>query len=410
MTEAATTAHTQEQPLRPLSGLQTAIIALGVVAMGVGMTINFVVVTPLARDAGLSEGQVAGILTTSALFFALMTPIWGRWGDKFGRKRVMVASLFFAGTTNAVFAIALNAALAGAVTGLTTFFMLAGIRTSFGLLSPGMFPASMGAMIEATTPTTRAAGLGLMGTAMSIGSIVGPAGAAMLAPFGALAPLWGSIVFSWVCALVLALGLPKSRKTRPGSVRPTPLKIRDQRIFPHIVFLFSYFCIVGAIQMTLAFLIADRYGYERELAVGATGLAFAALALAMVIVQFGYVQRHNPNPRRMLPTGLVVIMVGYIFAAFLTPFWMLCASFFIVGIGAALVVPAANALGSLSVSPMEQGSAAAVLSSAPPWAFVVGPLIGAFLYEANPLAPLLLSAGMIGLLWVYAVRVTLKSV
>ena len=169
MTEAATTAHTQEQPLRPLSGLQTAIIALGVVAMGVGMTINFVVVTPLARDAGLSEGQVAGILTTSALFFALMTPIWGRWGDKFGRKRVMVASLFFAGTTNAVFAIALNAALAGAVTGLTTFFMLAGIRTSFGLLSPGMFPASMGAMIEATTPTTRAAGLGLMGTGMSIG-------------------------------------------------------------------------------------------------------------------------------------------------------------------------------------------------------------------------------------------------
>lgn len=403
------TAPQAETPLRPLTRMQTAIIALGVCAMGVGMTINFVVVTPLAREAGLSEQEVAGILTASALFFAIMTPVWGRWADRFGRKRVMVASLFFAGLTNAVFALALNAALTGIVTGLTTFFLLSAIRTSFGLLSPGMFPASMGAMIEATTPVNRAAGLGLMGTAMSIGSIVGPAGAAALAPFGALAPLWGSIVFSWACALVLAFGLPKSRAARPGGVRPKPLKMRDKRIFPHLVFLLSYFMIVGAIQITLAFLITDRYGYEREAAVGATGLAFAALALAMVCVQFGYVQRKNPNPRLMLPAGLTIIMAGYVGAALFGPFWALCACFFIVGIGAALVVPAANALGSLSVEPHEQASAAAVLSSAPPWAFVVGPLIGASLYQMHPLAPLLVSAGMMGVLWVYAVTVTLKA-
>lgn len=400
---------TPDQPLRPLTRLQTAIIALGVTAMGVGMTINFVVVTPLAREAGLSEREVAGILTASALFFALMTPVWGRWADRFGRKRVMIASLFFAGLTNAVFALALNAALAGVVTGLTTFFLLSAIRTSFGLLSPGMFPASMGAMIEATTPTTRAAGLGLMGTAMSIGSIVGPAGAAILAPFGALAPLWGSILFSWACALVLAVGLPKTRKARPGGLRPEPMRMRDPRIMPHLIFLFSYFMIVGAIQITLAFLITDRYGFEREAAVGATGSAFAALAVAMVIVQFGYVQRKNPNPRVMLPAGLVIIMVGYVGAALLQPFWALCASFFVAGIGAALVVPAANALGSLSVKPHEQASAAAVLSSAPPWAFVIGPLVGATLYEVHQLAPLLASAAMLGVLWLYAVNVTLKK-
>lgn len=409
MTQTGATPHADDQPLRPLTQTQTAIIALGVVAMGVGMTINFVVVTPLAREAGLSERQVAGILTASAFFFALMTPIWGHWGDRFGRKRIMVASLFFAGATNAVFAIALNAALAGMVTGLTTFFLLAGIRTSFGLLSPGMFPASMGAMIEATTFKTRAAGMGLMGTAMSIGSIVGPAGAAALAPFGALAPLWGSILFSWACALVIAIGLPKTRKARPGGVRPQPLRIRDPRIFPHMVFLFSYFCIVGAIQITLAFLISDRYGFEREAAVGATGLAFAALAAAMVLVQFGYVQRKNPDPRIMLPRGLIIIMAGYVGAAVFSPFWALCGFFFLVGIGAALVVPAANALGSLSVAPYEQPGAAAVLSSAPPWAFVIGPLIGASLYEIHPLATLLTSAALLGVLCLYAVRVTLRA-
>lgn len=398
-----------DQPLRPLTHFQTSIIALGVAAMGVGMTINFVVVAPLARDAGLSPRQVAGILTASALFFALMTPVWGRWADNFGRKRVMVASLFFAGLTNAIFAMALNAALAGVVTGLATFFMLSGIRTLFGLLSPGMFPASMGAMIEATTPVNRAAGLGLMGTAMSVGSIVGPAGAAALAPFGALAPLWGSILFSWTSAIIIAFALPKTRERRPAAVRPKPLKMTDRRIMPHMAFLFSYFVVVGAIQMTLAFLIADRYGLEREQAVGATGTAFAALAFAMVIVQFGYVQPRNPNPRMMLPVGLIIIVIGYLGAAIFAPFWALCASFFVVGLGAALVVPAANALGSLSVEPHEQGSAAAVLSSAPPWAFVVGPLIGGALYEVHPLAPLYTCAASMGVLFVYALSITVKE-
>lgn len=402
-----------EAPLRPLTRLQTFIIALGVSAMGVGMTINFVVVAPLARSAGLTELQVAGILTVSALFYAMMTPIWGRWADRFGRKRVMVVSLTFAGLTNAAFALALQYALdtatVGVAAGMSIFFMLAVIRTAFGLLSPGMFPASMGAMIEATTPLTRAAGLGLMGTAMSVGSIVGPAGAAVLAKYGALAPLWGSILFSLICAAIVAAGLPRTRKSRPGGVRPTPLRFRDRRILPHFSFLFAYFLIVGAIQITLAFLIADRYGLERAEAVGATGTAFAALATAMIIVQFGYVQRLNPDPRRMLPLGLIIITFGYLAAALITPFWALCVSFFFVGVGAALVVPAANALGSLSVDQHEQGSAAAVLSSAPPWAFVIGPLIGAGLYGLHPIAPLLSSALMMSVLWIYAVRVTLKN-
>jgi len=395
-------------PERPLTRFQMAVVALGIVAMGVGMTINFVVVAPLTRDAGLTETEVAGILTLSAFFFATMTPIWGRWGDRFGRKRVMVASLFFAGLTNAGFALALNQALAGVLVGVTAIVALGLIRTSFGLLSPGMFPASMGMIIEATTPKTRAAGMGLFGTAMSIGSIIGPAGAALLAPFGALAPLWGSILFSWVCALVLAFALPKTRKRRASDLRPAPLKLTDKRIRPHVAFLFAYFMLVGGIQITLGFLVADRYDLQRADAVQFTGFAFGALALAMIIVQFGYVQRYYPDPRRMLLTGLIIIAAGYLVAALFEPFAILCFGFFLAGVGAALVVPAANALGSLSVPPKEQPAAAAVLSSAPPWAFVVGPLLGAQLYQINTLAPLIASASMMLALFVYALRTTVK--
>lgn len=401
----AETSTTPDAPLRPLTSFQQGMIGLASVAMGAGMTINFVVVAPLARKAGLTEVQVAGILTLSAAIYALMIPQWGRWADRFGRKRIMVFSLMAMGFTNMAFLFALEAALAGMITGMTMFFTLVFVRIWFGLLSPGLQPASMAAMTDATTPANRAAGLGMLGAAMSIGSILGPAGATVLAPFGALVPLWGSIILCISCGVLIAFALPKSRSTRTSAARPTPLAMRDPRVFPHLLFLFTYFVAVGMIQQTLGWFLEDRYDLGEERTVLFAGIAFACLAVAMVVVQFGYVQPRKPDPRRMLPTGLFLIAVGYVLANLLAPFWALCAAFLIVGAGAALAVPAANALGSLSVDRHEQGSAAALLAAAPPAGFIFGPLLGATLYQISAPLPLYMSAAVMAVLGAYAVLV-----
>ena len=76
-----------DRPLLPLTGVQKAMIGIAMVAMGAGMSINFVVVAPLARKAGLTEIQVAGILTLSAAVYALLIPTWGRLADRFGAPR-----------------------------------------------------------------------------------------------------------------------------------------------------------------------------------------------------------------------------------------------------------------------------------------------------------------------------------
>ncbi|MEM7329583.1 MAG: MFS transporter [Pseudomonadota bacterium] len=405
MTESDTPA---DVPLRPLTPFQQGMIALASVAMGAGMTINFVVVAPLARKAGLTEIQVAGILTLSALIYALMIPQWGRWADRFGRKRVMVFSLMAMGITNMAFLFALEAALAGMMTGLTMFFTLVFVRIWFGLLSPGLQPASMAAMTDATTPATRAAGLGLLSASMSIGSILGPAGAAVLAPFGALVPLWGSIVLCLSCGVLIAFALPKSRSTRKSADRPPPLTMRDPRVFPHLLFLFTYFVAVGMIQQTLGWFIEDRYELGEEKTVLYAGIAFACLAVMMVVVQFGYVQPRKPDPRGMLPTGLFLVAVGYVLANLLMPFWAVCMAFLVVGAGAALAVPAANALGSLSVERHEQGSAAALLAAAPPSGFIFGPLIGAALYQFAAPLPLYVSASVMAALGAYAILVVAR--
>ncbi len=390
-------------PLRPLTRFQVYIIAFAMMTMGIGMTVSFVVATPLARDAGLTELQVAGILTLSAFFYALLTPAWGRLANRVGRKRVMVFSLLAMGTTNAGFILGLSAALQGVVTGVSAFLLLSVLRLGFGLLSPGLQPAAYAAITDATTPVDRAAGMGLLGAAMSVGSILGPAGAAGLAELGALAPLWGSVVVSYLAAAILAVTLPPTRK--PAGDRPVPAKLRlgDRRVLPHLVFLFVYFVAVGSIQQTLAWLVQDRFGLARAGAVQAAGLTFAAMAVALLVVQFGYVNRKKPDPRRMLVVGLGCVAAGYAVSVLHLPFWGLCAAFVLVGTGAALVVPAANALATLGVTPAEQGAAAALVAAAPPAGFIVGPLLGAGLYSVSGDLPLIVSAAVMAGLWLHAV-------
>jgi MFS family permease len=381
--------------------------------MGAGMTINFVVVAPLAREAGLTEIEIAGILTFSSVLYTIFTPIWGRIADRVGRKRVMVFSLTAMGLANMAFLFALSAALAGLVTGIAAFALLAFVRTWFGFLAPGLQPAAMAAMTDATTPANRAGGLGMLGAAMSLGSILGPAGAAVLARVGALAPLWGTIVFNLVVAVLIAVALPPTRPLPHHHDRPPSLSMRDPRVFPHLVFLFVYFVAVGMIQQTIGWFIADRYEFTdtaaqtaKQAVVLYTGLTMACTSVAIIIVQFGYVSRRSPDPRRILPIGLGLLAVGYISADLFHPFWMVMVSFLIVGIGAALAVPSANALGSLSVGRSEQAGAAALLASAPPAGFVVGPLLGSVLYMTNPSLPFMASAAVFCILSVYAVLVT----
>lgn len=404
-----------DTPLLPLSGFQKLMIALGMVSMGAGMTINFVVVAPLAREAGLTELEIAGILTFSSVLYTVFTPVWGRIADRIGRKRVMIFSLVAMALTNMAFLFALSAALAGMITGFFAFLVLAFIRTWFGLLAPGLQPSAMAAMTDATTPATRAAGLGMLGASMSLGSILGPAGAAVLARIDSLAPLWGTIVFNLVVAVILALALPPTRPLPHHSKRPPPLSMRDPRVLPHLLFLFIYFVAVGMIQQTIGWFIADRYRFAdtaaqtaKQAVVLHTGLTMAATSVAILIVQFGYVSPRRPDPRRILPIGLGLLAVGYISADLFHPFWAVMCSFVVVGIGAALAVPSANALGSLSVSRDEQAGAAALLASAPPAGFVVGPLLGSALYMANPSLPFMASAIVFCILSAYAYLVTGK--
>ena len=384
----------EERPIRPLTKFQQAVIVLALISMGCGMSVNFVVVAPLALEAGLSPRQIALVLVGSAALYAFLTPFWGQMAERFGRKRIMAFSMFASGLTNLAFLFALSAALAGIVTGIAAFFLLAFVRTFYGLLSPGMHPASMAAMADATTSKTRAAGMGLVGAAFGIGSIVGPAAIALLVEFGRLAPLWGAVIFNFVCAAILMIALPPTRKKRDGisDTKPKPLKVSDPRIRPYLIFLLGYFIVVGAIQQAIAWLVQSRFNLDTEAAIQNASYVFVALSIMVVVMQFGYIQPRKPDPRNILVPGIALVSLGYVVTAVAPSIFLMVLGFAIVGAGAGIAVPAMNALGSMSVAAHEQGAAAGLLATAPPAGFVIGPILGAELYQIYPPLPLIFSA------------------
>ncbi len=395
----------EEVPLRPLSSFQQGVISLALISMGAGFSISFLVISPLAREAGLTEIEVAIVLVGSSLLYTVLTPTWAKLAERFGRKRVMVFSMFASAGTNALFIFALNAALTAVVTGAAAFWLLIVVRMSFGILSPGLHPASMAAMADATTAKTRAAGMGLMGASMALGQIIGPAGISVLAPFGAMAPIWGSVVFSALCAVFTGFALPPTRKVRNQAERanrPPPLKLRDPRIRTFILALLFYFVAVAAIQQAIVWLVQDRFDYGKEVAIQRASLIYVSLSITMVGTQFGIIQRFKPDPNKILFPGLLLIATGYLITAFAPFLWMMCAGFLVVGIGAALAIAALNALGSMTVPIEEQGQAASLLAIAPPAGYIAGPLLGAALYMIYPPLPLFMSAAMMAMLAIWS--------
>src|SRR6201987_3918732 len=73
-------------------------VTFGVLAAGIGafallQSLVIPVLTTVAQELHTSQGTVTWVLTAYLLSASIMTPILGRVGDMFGKKRVFVGTL-----------------------------------------------------------------------------------------------------------------------------------------------------------------------------------------------------------------------------------------------------------------------------------------------------------------------------
>jgi EmrB/QacA subfamily drug resistance transporter len=195
-----------QPPEAPRSGLVLGVLALGCGSFALLQTLVAPALPVLQRDLHTSTSSVAWVFTSFLLAAAVATPIAGRLGDMFGKKRVLVISLLSLAAGSLVAAVATSLPL-----------LIAG-RTIQGL-GGAVYPLAFG-IIRDQLPRERVAGaIALVASLLGIGGGLGIVIAGPILQYLSYHWLfWILLVITSVATVAAIVFVPESTVREPGRV------------------------------------------------------------------------------------------------------------------------------------------------------------------------------------------------
>ena len=338
-----------------------------------------------AKEIGATTTEIAILMSIYSGMQLLFAPIWGRLSDKHGRKPAILLGLF----GNAAALIGFGVA--------TDYVWLFIARSAAGIASAAVLPSVMAYVADITTSEERGRGMGLMGAAMGLGFILGPAiGGVMGSHDMPFFVAGGLSLLTFLFALIL---LPESLQKSPTDefledrhewvspreiFRRTTLKSPLTPLF--LVAFFSTFSFSG-LEMTFPLFIEDKWNYgEREM-----GWMFMVMGAIVVPLQGGLLGKliNKFGERRIVLTGLLLNALGMVLLLTAYSFASLTLYLTIAGIGNQLIRPT-NTSWISKQTRIGQGAAIGIMDAFLSLGRILGPLLGGWLYakEAYPYAVL----------------------
>jgi DHA1 family tetracycline resistance protein-like MFS transporter len=338
----------------------------------------------------LSGGNVSAASHTYgwlAALYSLMqflcAPVLGSLSDRFGRRAVILSSLFGSWLDYLLLAFAPS---------LPWFFL--------GRIVAGITGANMTAanayIADVSPPEKRAANFGIVAAAFGLGFIAGPAlGGWIGGQFGLRAPFLvtaGLTLLNWCYGMfVLPESLPRENRRAFDWKRANPVgSLVALKRHPEVLGLTeTYFLMHLAHQVfpsTWVLYTSYRYGWTPK----QVGLSLAAVGVMAAIVQGGLVRKIIPKlgERRSIIIGLMNATVFFAAYGLATQGWMV---YVLIGIGSfgGIAMPALQGLVSRGVPLNEQGAVQGALSSLASLAGILGPVLatGLFGYFISARAP-----------------------
>jgi MFS family permease len=378
-----------------------AVLLAGVVCMGMGQTIVFAVLPPIARDIGMENIEVLSIFMLSALFWVLIGPFWGRRSDIFGRRPFIVIGLSGFAVSMAAFATVLHFGMAGVVGGGLLYGLLLATRSIYGVIGSATPGAAQAYIADRTPPERRTAGMSAFSAAFGIGAMSGPAFAGAVVALDPLAPLYA--VAAAAAGAVAAVWFLLPERTPPKErVVPPRLSAFDRRIRPFLIYGLATAIATAIPIQFIGFYFIDRLGLASEDALQLVGVALSTAATASLFSQLVLVQRFNLPPMTLMRMGPILIGVGHVIIALSIELGPLVFGMLLSGLGAGMITPGFVGGASLSVSSEEQGSAAGLSNAAGASGFIFAPILGNAFYALSPNALFFATAATAAACAIYA--------
>lgn len=354
-------------------------------SMGIGLIMP--VMPDLIREVQggtlASAALWGGILTTVfAVMQFLFGPLVGHLSDSFGRRPILLISLFVMTLDYLVMAVA------GTMTLLLVGRLIGGITAATHATANAY-------MADISEPHEKAANFGLVSAGFGIGFVLGPLLGGLLGEYGTRAPFYAAAVLS---ALNFAFGWFVLSETVTASIRrkfdsrqANPLRaLREIGRLPAVrglmIVYFIYSIAFYVYPAIWSYFTLERFGWSPR----TIGLSLALFGIMMAVVQ-GLLIRlvlRWFGERKTVIYGHIFDVIAF-FVISIVRSGKIALIFTPISALGAVTTPALQGLMSQAVSDDQQGALQGVLTSVHALAIILAPLImtGTFAAFTGPSAP-----------------------
>jgi DHA1 family tetracycline resistance protein-like MFS transporter len=334
---------------------------------------------------GLSDAARYGgwLLFAYAFMQFLFAPVLGGLSDRFGRRPVLLFSLFGFGIDY------LFLAFAPTIGWLFVGRLVAGITGA-------SFTTASAYIADISTPEKRAQNFGMLGAAFGLGFIIGPALGGQLGEFGTRVPFIAAsalTLLNWLYGyFILPESLPKENRRKFEWKRANPVGALVQlKKYPAvaglILSLVLIYIAVHAVQSTWTYYNMEKFHWTKKW----VGYSLGFVGLMITIVQAGLIRVIIPRlgQSKSLYMGLFLYSLGMLLFGLATQGWMMFAFTVVYCLGG-ITGPALQGIISSHVPANEQGELQGALTSLMSVTSIVGPLLmtNLFAYFTKAGAPI----------------------
>lgn len=379
-----------------------ALLFTSLIANGLGQTVMFAMLPPLAKDLGLTEIGVGAVFAVSALLWVFSSAYWGARSDVWGRRPVILIGIAAFAISTFTFASVLQFGLWHMIPTALIFPLMVATRSIYGLFGAGAYPAAQGYIADRTSASERTEGIAMLNAAFGLGAAVGPGVGAALTVFGVVAPLYFVAFMAFVSTIAVWLLLPERSAPHQRKIEKA-LSWFDPRVLPFVVFAVMQGTAGSIPTQTVAFMIRDMQKLSISETQQLAGVALMGMAIAALFAQFVLVQRFKLTTRFLIIAGIIVAIISNLLVVVAPNYGLLSFALVLSGLGFGMLRPGIAAAASLSVSSEEQGAMAGLTGGAGAAGFIFAPLVGNGLYSWSHVAPYWFGAILMALLLLFVI-------
>lgn len=333
----------------------------------------------LTKPYGGTAFDIGLLYATLSLAAFLSSPGLGALSDRYGRRPIVLLSLFGAGIGQLIFGIG------GALWVLFAGWIVVGLTDSYG-------PTAFSYVADTTEPRTRTRAFAFLRAAMGLGFIIGPLVSRVFSPISPTAPVFVLVALLLVDLVwgyfTMAESLPKGKRTSQLKFRQlnSITQLFDTLRISHLRWLLISLLLLTMTTVVLVsnlpIMMSDRFGWSPDriapvfAVYGVTEVFVQGLILPRLLSIFSEVRLAIGGA---LIVGFAFVLLGLLPTTGAVP--LLYTAMVLIGISLAVVETSLIGLMSNTVGKSDQGRIQGSISAVQALARIIGPLWAGLLYQ-----------------------------